>query len=71
MRWGFSNMRVAIFYHSDRILTKGFWQIPIDEASRAILAMSTPLGLVEPTHMPFGMKNAPSVFQREIAASAG
>ncbi len=52
-------------------LTKGFWQIPIDEASRAILAMSTPLGLVEPTHMPFGMKNAPSVFQREMQRVLG
>ena len=47
-------------------LTKGFWQIPLDEASKAILAMSTPLGLMEPNHMPFGMKNAPAVFQREM-----
>jgi transposase InsO family protein len=47
-------------------LTKGFWQIPLDEVSKAILAMSTPLGLMEPNHMPFGMKNAPSVFQREM-----
>jgi transposase InsO family protein len=47
-------------------LTKGFWQIPLDEASKAILAMSTPIGLVEPNTMPFGMKNAPSVFQREM-----
>ena len=47
-------------------LTKGFWQIPLEEASKAILAMSTPLGLMEPNNMPFGMKNAPSVFQREM-----
>jgi hypothetical protein len=47
-------------------LTKGFWQIPLDEASRKILAMDTPLGLYEPTNMPFGMKNAPAVFQREM-----
>ena len=47
-------------------LTKGFWQIPMEEASKAVLAMSTPLGLMEPNHMPFGMKNAPSVFQREM-----
>ena len=47
-------------------LTKGFWQIPLDKASRAILAMDTPLGLYEPTTMPFGMKNAPAVFQREM-----
>jgi hypothetical protein len=47
-------------------LTKGFWQIPMDEASKAILAMSTPIGLVEPNYMPFGYKNAPGVFQREM-----
>ena len=47
-------------------LTKGFWQIPLEEASRKILAMDTPLGLYEPTSMPFGMKNAPAVFQREM-----
>jgi hypothetical protein len=47
-------------------LTKGFWQIPLDKASRQILAMDTPLGLYEPTCMPFGMKNAPAVFQREM-----
>lgn len=47
-------------------LTKGFWQIPLDEVSKVLLAMSTPLGLMEPNNMPFGMKNAPSVFQREM-----
>jgi len=47
-------------------LTKGFWQIPLEEKSKAILAMSTPLGLMEPLFMPFGMKNAPAVFQREM-----
>ena len=47
-------------------LTKGFWQIPMDAASRHILAMSTPIGLVEPLYMPFGFKNAPGVFQREM-----
>jgi hypothetical protein len=47
-------------------LLKGFWQIPLDEDSKAILAMATPLGLYEPNSMPFGMKNAPAVFQREM-----
>jgi hypothetical protein len=47
-------------------LTKGFWQIPMDEQSRHVLAFSTPLGLFEPLVMPFGMKNAPAIFQREM-----
>ena len=47
-------------------LTKGFWQIPLDETSKPVLAMSTPLGLMEPNFMPFGMKNAPAIFQREM-----
>jgi hypothetical protein len=47
-------------------LTKGFWQIPMEEGSKAMLAMATPLGLYEPNFMPFGMKNAPAVFQREM-----
>ena len=47
-------------------LTKGFWQIPLDEPSKPVLAMSTPLGLMEPNFMPFGMKNAPAIFQREM-----
>ena len=47
-------------------LTKGFWQIPVEEKSRQILAMATPLGLQEPRYMPFDYKNAPSVFQREM-----
>lgn len=47
-------------------LTKGFWQIPMDEQTRHVLAFSTPLGLFEPLVMPFGMKNAPAIFQREM-----
>ena len=47
-------------------LLKGFWQIPMDEKSKALLAFATPIGLYEPNFMPFGMKNAPAVFQREM-----
>jgi transposase InsO family protein len=47
-------------------LLKGFWQIPMEEKSKHVLAFSTPIGLYEPNFMPFGMKNAPAVFQREM-----
>ena len=47
-------------------LLKGFWQIPVDEKTKELLAFSTPLGLKQPTHMPFGVRNAPATFQREM-----
>jgi transposase InsO family protein len=45
---------------------KGYWQIPLDEKTKEILAISTPLGLKQPRFMPFGIKNAPAAFQREM-----
>jgi transposase InsO family protein len=47
-------------------LLKGFWQIPVKKGSRPYLAFATPLGLKQPTRMPFGIRNAPAVFQREM-----
>ena len=46
--------------------TKGFNQIPVHPDSRHFLAISTPDGLYQPTVMPFGVTNAPAVFQREM-----
>jgi hypothetical protein len=47
-------------------LLKGFNQIPVQQKSREYMAVSTPLGLYQPTVMPFGVKNAPGAFQREM-----
>jgi predicted aspartyl protease len=47
-------------------LLKGFNQIPVDAQSRELMAVSTPAGLYQPTVMPFGVKNAPGSFQREM-----
>jgi len=47
-------------------LLKGFNQIPVERKSRELMAVSTPLGLYQPTVMPFGVKNAPGAFQREM-----
>lgn len=47
-------------------LLKGFWQIPLEKRTREVLAFSTPLGLKQPLFMPFGIKNAPAAFQREM-----
>jgi hypothetical protein len=47
-------------------LIKGFNQIPVAADSRAYMAISTPDGLYQPTVMPFGVRNAPAAFQREM-----
>ena len=53
-------------YFSKLDLLKGFNQIPVDARSRELMAVSTPIGLYQPTVMPFGVKNAPGTFQREM-----
>jgi len=47
-------------------LLKGFNQIPVAADSRPYMAVSTPDGLYQPTVMPFGVRNAPGAFQREM-----
>ena len=53
-------------YFSKLDLLKGFNQIPVEQRSRELMAVSTPVGLYQPTVMPFGVKNAPGSFQREM-----
>lgn len=47
-------------------LASGYYQVPMSEESKHLTAFVTPDGLFEYNRMPFGLSNAPSVFQRTI-----
>ena len=47
-------------------LIKYFWQVPLTERAKKLSAFVTPKGLYQYKIMLFGMKNAPTTFQRLI-----
>jgi hypothetical protein len=47
-------------------LSRGYWQVPMDEESIPISAFVTPHGQFQWKYMPFGLRNAPGTFQRLV-----
>lgn len=54
------------FHYTTLDLKDGFHQVPMDEESIPLTSFVTPMGQFKYTVMPFGLANAPPVFQRII-----
>jgi len=47
-------------------MTRGYWQVPLDDPSVPISAFVTPFGHFQWRYMPFGLRNAPATFSRLV-----
>jgi len=48
-------------------MTRGYWQVPLDDASIPVSAFVTPFGHFQWRYMPFGLRNAPATFSRLVS----
>jgi hypothetical protein len=69
-KYSLPNMQhLSTFLHGSKIFTKldlskGYYQVPMNEGDIPKTAIITPFGLYEFLFMPFGLKNAAQTFQR-------
>jgi len=47
-------------------MTRGYWQVPLDDYSGPISAFVTPTGHFQWRFLPFGLRNAPATFSRLV-----
>lgn len=47
-------------------LSRGYWQVPMDDESIPVSAFVTSFGHFQWKYMPFGLRNAPATFQRLV-----
>ncbi|KAE9174308.1 hypothetical protein PF005_g25912 [Phytophthora fragariae] len=55
-----------VLWYCSLDMASGFWVMSMADRARAISAFITPFGLFEWNRMPFGLKNAPQIYQRLI-----